>query len=148
MRLVFADALTNAGDELGAVANLEAVLRMTPENVAALNNLSWIFHRRGDARALPLAERAHLLQPKSPAVTDTYGWILLSSGHVAQAVQALEEAAQLAPRQPDIAFHYAAALARSGARPEATRRLRTLLADHGDFSERKAAQTLLAQLGG
>jgi putative PEP-CTERM system TPR-repeat lipoprotein len=147
VRLVYSDALASSGDSQGAAANLERVLRAEPGNVAALNNLSWLYYQAGDDRALALAQKAYQLQPKSAHVADTLGWILLAEGQVPEAVSTLAEASALAPREPDIAFHYAAALARSGAQPEAQRRLRTLLADHQEFGERKAAQELLAQLG-
>jgi Flp pilus assembly protein TadD len=146
VRLVYSDALAASGDSRGAAANLEKVLRAEPDNVTALNNLSWLYHQAGDDRALALARRAYQLQPKSPHVADTLGWILLAEGQVPEAVSTLAEASMLAPREPDIAFHYAAALARHGARPEAERRLRTLLADYQHFGERNAAQELLAQL--
>lgn len=146
VRLVFADALSVMGDDAAAATNLETVLRAEPDNVAALNNLSWLYHKQGDPRALALAERAHKLAPRSPQVVDTFGWILLSAGKVPEALRTLEAAAALAPKEPDIVYHHAAALARSGARPEATRKLRALLADYGEFNERQAAQALLAQL--
>ena len=146
VRLVYADGLAAMGDTKGSMANLEHVLRTEPENIAALNNLSWLYHQAGDDRAVALAQRAYELRPKSPEVADTYGWILLSEGKVPDALRTLGDAAALAPRQPDIAYHHAAALAQAGERPEAQRKLRTLLADYQDFSERKAAQDLLAQL--
>ncbi|HEU4531967.1 MAG TPA: XrtA/PEP-CTERM system TPR-repeat protein PrsT [Steroidobacteraceae bacterium] len=148
VRLVFADALAQMGNQDAAVAQLEQVVAAEPENVAALNNLSWTYHLRNDARALDTAARAYALASKSPMVADTYGWILLAADKVTEALAILQEAARLAPQEPNIAFHHAAALARSGAREEATRRLRTLLADHSDFSERGAAQALLTQLSG
>ena len=138
--------LAASGNLDGAVTNLEAVLRAEPDNVAALNNLSWLYHERGDSRALTLARKAYQLEPKSPQVADTLGWLLLAEDQVPDALRTLGEASSLAPKEPDITYHYAAALARSGARPEAQRKLRTLLADYNDFSERKAAQELLAQL--
>jgi len=150
VRLVLADALSSAGNDAGAVTNLEAVLRTQPDNVAAMNNLAWLYHKQGgqQGRAVELAQRAHELQPKSPLIADTLGWLLLSAGRVPEALRMLERAATLAPEHPDIVFHHAAALARSGARPEATRKLRALLADHGEFSERPSAQALLRELGG
>ncbi|HSD73180.1 MAG TPA: XrtA/PEP-CTERM system TPR-repeat protein PrsT [Steroidobacteraceae bacterium] len=147
VRFVYADALAASGDTAGAAQNLERVLRTEPDNVTALNNLSWLYFQAGDERALALAQRAHALRPKSPQITDTLGWILLSQGEVPEAVRKLSEAVALAPKEPNIAYHHAAALARSGARSEASRQLKTLLADYSDFSERKAAQELLAQLG-
>ncbi len=148
VRLVLADAQAQMGNQDAAVAHLEQVVAAEPENVAALNNLSWTYHLRKDERALATAGKAYRLAPKSPMIADTYGWILLSAGKVEEALPVLQEAARLAPGEPNIAFHHAAALARSGEREEATRRLRTLLAAHAEFSERGAAQALLTQLSG
>jgi Flp pilus assembly protein TadD len=74
--------------------------------------------------------------------------VLFQQGKVADALAQLEQATVIAPRDPDIGYHYAAALARNGKSEQAERRLVALLRDHPAFSEREAAQSLLSQLGG
>ena len=50
-----------------------------PQDVVALNNLAWLYHQRGDARALDWRVQAVKLAPQSSAVADTLGWILVES---------------------------------------------------------------------
>jgi putative PEP-CTERM system TPR-repeat lipoprotein len=148
VRLVLSDALSDAGDAEGAVKQLERAVEADADNVVALNNLAMMYQKRGDARSLSMAERAVRIAPKSAAILDTHGWILFQQGRVADALAQLERAVAAAPRDPDIGYHYAAALARNGKNEQAERRLVVLLRDHPAFSEREAAQSLLTQLGG
>ncbi|OEY67740.1 tetratricopeptide repeat protein [Marinobacter sp. X15-166B] len=104
----------------------ERIIEAAPNNVVALNNLAWLRHENKDDRALKLAERAYQLSPKSAAVTDTYGWILLASGHVQKSVEILEQALQLQPDAKDIANHLAEAYKANGQEAEARQVLEKL----------------------
>jgi len=148
VRLVLSDALSDAGDAEGAIKQLERAVQADGNNVVALNNLALMYQKRGDARSLAMAERASRIAPKSAAILDTHGWILFQRGRESDALVQLEQAAAIAPRDPDIGYHYAAALARNGKSEQAERRLVALLRDHPAFSEREAARSLLSQLGG
>ena len=63
-----------------AIAEYLKVLAANASDVAALNNLAWIYSRSGDSRARSMAERAYYVAPGNPAVLDTYGWVLLQQG--------------------------------------------------------------------
>ena len=97
---------------------------------------------------LKLAEEAHEKAPKSAAIMDTLGWILVRKGRVDDGAKFLEKASELAPDQGDIAYHHAVALNKSGRTSDARRKLRKLIGSGLKFSELEKAEALLKELGG
>ena len=145
-RGTFAADLHQAGDIGRATQEYETVLNSEPGSVLALNNLAWLYHENRDPRALELAERAYNALPQRPEIMDTYGWLLVESGKVERGLKLLQPAAERAPDNADIAFHYAAALARAGDKFNAREILENLLSRATAFSEREAAEDLLKTL--
>jgi tetratricopeptide (TPR) repeat protein len=94
-----------AGDRSGAMADYEAAIARNPQDARALNNLAWLQFEAGDSRALVTAEKAYALQPESPAIVDTYGWILVKSGNKPKGIEMLKKALALAPGSKDIEQH-------------------------------------------
>jgi len=94
-----------SGDTGQAEKFYEEALKRNGNNALALNNLALIYFAKKDARALTLAEKAYALQPKNPAVLDTYGWILVGLNQREKGVGLLQQAAALAPDVPEIAEH-------------------------------------------
>ena len=104
-------------------------------------------HEMGDQRALATAREAYALAPQSAAIMDTLGWILVRSGQVPEGLALLEKAAAGANVSPEIKYHYAAALAQSGAKERAKEQLTQLLGTQTSFDGRAEAQQLLVELG-
>ena len=100
----------------------------------------------GDERAEDLARRAYELRPDSGAVVDTLGWILVQKGDFENGIPLLRTAAELSNNRPDVRYHLAAALADSGDKDEARSILENLLKSAESFSNKNAAETLLADL--
>jgi cellulose synthase operon protein C len=146
VRTVLAEAYRLSEQRSRAVDQYELIVNNGPLNVAALNNLAWLYHETGDARAEGMARRAHAAAPDAPAVADTYGWILVQAGKPAEGLPILKQAAAKANAQPDIQYHYAAALAATGARAEARRLLTTILERSERFASRAEAERLLERL--
>lgn len=146
MRLLLADAYNKAGQHAQAVQQYQSILAAKPEHVASLNNLAWVLHQMKDPRALDTARKAYELAPNVPAIADTFGWILVETGRVDEGVIILKAAASHANSAPEISYHYAAALARSGAAAEARSELEKLLRDTSPFPSRAAAQQLQTEL--
>lgn len=145
-RVVLASAYGQSGQaELMEEAYLKAI-EEDGQNHEALNNLAYEWARRGvnlDS-ALALAQRAvdisrERLPKRKPAgfsdeawretvqlvqgnYLDTYGWALYKRGRMGQALEALEQAAGLAP-DPTIDYHYGMALHKSGRADSAIVRL-------------------------
>ena len=145
-RLHFASSKLVRGDLRQAIVQFEAVLRLDPRNVAALNDLAWSYHGTGNGKALPTALRAHAIAPGNPSVMDTLGWIYVEQGQLARALPLLRQAAAAAPNAGEIHYHLGVALARSGDQAGARRALEQALAVPSGFAQRELAMTLLATL--
>lgn len=145
VQLVMAEADRQAGNRAGAVARYERILGGGEPNPIVLNNLAWLYYETGDARAAATARRALELAPRSAPIADTYGWILLNSGKATEALPLLQQAASELD-DPTTEYHYAVALARTGAPAEAQRRLVELLKKSPVFPEAAEAQKLVSGL--
>lgn len=148
-RHVLASAYLSASRNDAAIRESEKLLANEEENPVLLNNLAWLYQQKNDKRALDYAERAYKAAPKSAAVVDTLGWILVEQKHDAKrGADLLKQAHELAPKQGDIHYHYAVALNESGQKAEAKRTLEQLLQSDVKFEARKDAEALLKKLGG
>jgi putative PEP-CTERM system TPR-repeat lipoprotein len=143
VRLVLGQANQDAGDVDAAVAEYERVLVAASGSAVALNNLAWLYAQRGDTRALQMAERAHTAAPDSGEVTDTLGWLLVQQQDLERAIPLLRSAASQAPDVPEIRYHLAVALARTGATEEARNLLQVLLDSQTQFESKAQARELL-----
>jgi putative PEP-CTERM system TPR-repeat lipoprotein len=127
-----------------AAKTFQAVLRLSPDNLVALNNLAWLDSQLGNPDAQSLAERAYRLAPQAPSVEDTLGWILARKHDTARALPLLGQAATASHGDPEIEYHYAYALVAAGQRAEARKILTRLLATPSKFESRHDAKRLLA----
>lgn len=146
VKLALAGRQQSAGDTGAARRHYEELLRQSPDNPVALNNLAWIYLEMNDPSALQFAEAAHELVPENAAILDTVGWVRLKNGKVESALEALSSAAAKAPDNREIQYHYAAALAESGDTFKAGRILSEILRDGQDFPDRDQAAALLEEI--
>jgi len=95
-----------------AIIEYERLIKVTPNNVVALNNLSWLYMEQEKyTQALQYAEHAYALAAKIPNVVDTLAQVLLKSGKKTQALEKAEEAYQLSKgKDIDIALNFAETL--------------------------------------
>lgn len=142
MRFKLAEVYQLDGLTDKAIGEYKNILKAQPDNVVVLNNLAWMYNKRGDSRALEYAESAFKLN-KSAAVKDTYGWVLLKNNKTEQALKLLAEAASDLPGVPDVKYHYAVALYESGSKQAAFVALEELLATDVKFDGRADARLLL-----
>ncbi|MEZ5549046.1 MAG: PEP-CTERM system TPR-repeat protein PrsT, partial [Pseudomonadales bacterium] len=111
-----------------AVTTYNRVLESEPKNVTALNNLALLYYKQGKLDlARSYAESAYKMFP-SAEVIDTYGWILVNSGAVHDAVKLLKVASGRLPKNQEIMYHYAFALHKVGK----TEELKRVMADMKD----------------
>lgn len=129
-----------------AMQLLEGVVQQAPDNAIALNNLAWVYQQRKDGRALPTAERALKLDESSPETLDTLGWMLVEQGDLGRAVTLLKKAASTSPKAPQVHYHLAVGLFKSGDKTGARKALEQALATGARFSEAGEAKALLKQL--
>ena len=134
------------GNLKAAVAEYERGLQHQPDAIVLNNNIAMLLDSMGDARALPFAEKAFKAAPKSAAIADTYGWILLRAGKTDQALELLRDAAQRIPENAEVQYHYAAALAQAGRKADARPVLQKAMAGTLPTTARAEAQKLLEDL--
>jgi len=135
-----------AKDYKGAIVLLESAQKRVPDNPLVLNNLAWAYQQVKDPRALATAEKAYKLASDSPGVMDTLGWVLVQQGDTARGLPLLQKASSQAPNSPEIRFHLAQALNKSGDKAGARRELDKLLASTAPFAQADEARALLKTL--
>lgn len=129
-----------------AEKEFQLILAKQPRNVVALNDLAWLYQRKGDPNARSFAERAYLLAPSMAQTADTLGWILVQQGHAADAIGLLKQASAEQKADSAIQYHLAVALNDLGHPKEAVTLLAPLLKDSTKFDDKPAAEKLYAQL--
>jgi putative PEP-CTERM system TPR-repeat lipoprotein len=146
VQAVLAEAYASGGQRRKATEKYEFVVENSAPNAVLLNNLAWLYYEAGDARAESTAARAYQLMPSNSSIADTYGWILVEGGKVAEGMKILEGIE--AHAGPDVKYHYAAALARGGDKNGARQRLRALVDGSEPFNAQGDARRLLQELSG
>ena len=124
-----AEVQFRAGMFAPARASYTKALITDPQNAAMLNNLAGVLARLGDPEARATAEKAVKLAPGNPAYADTLGWILVQDGQVEAGLRYLREARLRIPANPEVRFHLAYALAKSGRMAEAREEMTAALAN-------------------
>jgi putative PEP-CTERM system TPR-repeat lipoprotein len=144
--MYLADRSLASKDFKPAIALLEGVLKQNPNNPVALNNLAWAYQQEKDPRALSTAEQAFKLAGDNPGVMDTLGWMLVEQGNTTRAVPLLQKASGMAPNSPEIRYHLAVSLNKSGDKQGARKELTQLLAQDKQFAQIEEARALLKTL--
>lgn len=117
-----------------AEADLQAALKLKPEEPELLNYLGYSWIDRGERlpEALAMVQKAVGLRPRSGAMVDSLGWAYYRMGDYKKAVETLEQAVELEAGDPEINDHLGDAYWRVGRRAEAQfqwRRVLTLRPD-------------------
>ena len=114
-----------AGKHDDAIRHYRLILKRSPQDVLALNNLAYaLATMKGSPKeALPFAEEARELAPSSGSIADTLGWIHHLLGDNQRALSVLGEAAKLSPGIPEIRLHLAKVHRASGNNADADREL-------------------------
>jgi len=144
VRVQYATMLMMTRDTAPAAAQFELILRQDSKNVAALNNLAWLLQRNDPKRALSLAMLADKLSPNSSDVLDTIGMIKLGQKDVKGALDALNRAHAMRPKDGEITYHVVLALDASGKRESAKGLLAALINSGVKFTDLANATQLLA----
>ncbi len=126
VRNYFADSLARRGLGKAAIEQYQAILDDDPNNARVLNNLANLYLASKDSRALSTAEAAYRLHPGNPAYADTVGWILVMQGKAEEGLDLLKKAASAAPGHPEIRYHLAYTLAKTGQKTQARREIQEL----------------------
>lgn len=138
-----ADAHARGGNFLLARASYENLLRITPDDGEALNNLANVLLRLKDPGAVRIAELAVTKNPNNPNAIDTLGWAQFQAGQTDRALQLLRDARLRDPGNPEIRYHLAVVLAQTGRKTEAREELEAALTSGAVFESSADAAILM-----
>ena len=147
-RLYFGRAV--AYEKLGrwseAEADLEAALKLRPDEPELLNYLgySWIDRGVRLKEAMAMVEKAVAANPRSGAMVDSLGWAYFKLGDYPRAVEKLEAAVELDAGDPEVNDHLGDAYWKAGRKDEALFQWRRVLTLNPDPQIRAAAEMKLA----
>lgn len=109
------------GDVDRSLSQMEAILKLNPDNVDAMNYIAYSWTQKGlrldDVEKL--LKRALVLRPDSGYIQDSWGWYLFVRGRLSQAVVELEKAARMKPGEATILEHLGDAYMRANLREKA-----------------------------
>jgi len=129
-----------------AQADLQAALKLRPEEPELLNYLGYSLIDRGERLkdAMAMVEKAVAADPRSGAMVDSLGWAYYRLGDYKTAVAKLEEAVELEAGDPEINNHLGDAYWRVGRRDEAQFQWRRVLTLKPDDKIKAGAEAKLA----
>jgi Tfp pilus assembly protein PilF len=106
-RLSIASALQMSGDISGAEATLRDILKESPGNPIALNNLGYFLLERSERieEALKLIEQAVAVDPTNPSYLDSLGWAYYKAGRLNDAEKHIKNALRYDPSSATINEH-------------------------------------------
>lgn len=134
----------------GAELFFEAVLKRSPDNLPASNNLALALISQDDKskrqRALEIAEGNFKKYPKMAQVASTHGIVLYRLGRLDEAEMALAGAVSIKETDPETAYVFARIAADRGHKAEAVRLLGVSLKGIRPFMYRQEAEELLERL--
>ncbi len=122
------------------------VLKLQPDNVAALNNLATLALKRKDGKAKEYAEKALGLQPNSPGVMDTVAAVYADAGEISKAVDLQQKAVALMPGSSELRLNLARHLVAAGQKDQAQTLLKKLAADDPSVANNPEFKALQAKL--
>lgn len=106
-RLTVATAQQVSGDFQGAEKTLREILKQSPRNPIALNNLGYFLTERNEKlnEALDLIKQAVEIDPTNSSFLDSLGWAHFRLGNLKDAEKYLKEAAQIDDASSTIQEH-------------------------------------------
>lgn len=143
-----ADQQARNGNYAAARDGYQAVLKLTPADAEAMNNLAHTLILTGDnAGALKAAQAALALDGRKAHIIGTAGWASFKAGQTDRGLQMLRDARLRDPANLDTRYYLSAVLASVGRKAEAREELEAALASgNRNFVNAKQAESLLASL--
>lgn len=145
-RKALAELHLRGNDLAAAKREYERLAAGAAADAEVLNNLANVLIRLGDPAAVAVAERAHALAPADANVIDTLGWALARNDRLDDALRFLRDARLRASANPEVRWHLAYVLARTGRKQEARDELEGALNLGSDFEGIDEAKRLRVSL--
>ena len=128
-RLTLASAQQTGGDHAGAETTLREILKESPNNPIALNNLGYFLLERNLKleEALKMIQEAVSVDPTNPSYLDSLGWAYFKLGKLSEAEKYLKEAARHDALSSTITEHLGDVYQKQGRTEDARRQWRKAL---------------------
>jgi predicted Zn-dependent protease len=113
---MLASAYEKAGDFKSSEETLRGILKITPNNTLALNNLGYFLAERNNRlpEALELVQKAVKLEPTNGSFLDSLGWVYFKQNKLIEAEKYLREAVRRSPASSTIQEHLGDVYAKQG----------------------------------
>ena len=120
-RLTLASAQQISGDFKAAETTLRDILKQSPGNPIALNNLGYFLLERNERvnEAFNLINQAVKIDPTNPSYLDSLGWAYFKMGNLTEAEKHLKQAAKYDPNSATIQEHLGDVYQKQGKNPQA-----------------------------
>ncbi|MBL9210248.1 MAG: tetratricopeptide repeat protein [Opitutaceae bacterium] len=130
------------------LALYEKHLVANPGSSTVMNNLANLYADQMNNldKGLELARKARELDPSSPAIADTLGWMLLRKNDARGALPLLQQAARSMPENPEVQFHLGKASLALGDEAGALAAFRVVAGAKADFPDKAEAKAKVAEL--
>jgi tetratricopeptide (TPR) repeat protein len=141
-----ASSYDEMGDAAHTQADLDAALKLAPDEPELLNFQGYFWIDRGEhlKEALSMAQRAAAAEPQSGEIIDSLGWAYYRLGDYKSAVDKLEQAVTLDASIPEVNDHLGDAYWRVGRKTEAQFQWRRVLTLEPDAKLKARAEAELA----
>jgi tetratricopeptide (TPR) repeat protein len=149
-QMLLAQAYEQSQEYDKAIDRYRRILAVSPNEPIALNNLAYglAVRKHQPADALPYAERAASLAPRSPTLADTLAWVRHLLGRDAEAAPTLDAAVKALPGNAEIRLHVAVVYAALGRLEPAAAELKEALRLDPSLAKSDEARALQAKLAG
>lgn len=127
----------------------EKILKISPDNPIALNNLAYMMAESGVDldQALTYAQRAKQKLPNNPDVADTLGWVYIKKNLSDDAIKIFRDLLQERPTHVTWRYHLAIALFQKGDKLQAKKELETAMKNGPRPDELPKIKELMGRIG-
>ncbi len=140
--------LEEKGEHDDALAIMEKIVALNPQNAAALNFVGYSWADKGVhlKRALDYLQRAITLKPDNGYIRDSLGWVLYRLGRLDEALRELEQARLQTENDPTILEHLAEVSRAAGKNEAALKIYKQLLRHYSDSANETARRAIQQQI--
>jgi putative PEP-CTERM system TPR-repeat lipoprotein len=131
-----------------AESRYREVLKLTPDNYLALNNVAWVMTLQGKRGAVPYAQKASELQPSQPAVLGTLASALANEGQFDRAIELQQKVVEMQPKAPLFRLNLARIYIKANRKSQAETELESLAKLGDQFAGQPEVAQLLKTLKG
>lgn len=140
------DAAIGRKDYAAAEIHYLSLLKIQPENVAALNNVAWVMGQQHKDGALAFAEKANQLAPNKPTLMDTMAMLYADRNEYSKAIEIQKKASELQPSNSFLRLGLAKIYIKSGDKDRARVELEAIAKLGDKFQSQAEVSALLKSL--